>query len=71
MGIGEGKQMPDINVNIDVYCGKCGAGLCHQTSVRDYRGGHSLDVDPCEKCLSEANGEGYEEGLADTPGEGA
>ncbi len=62
--------MPDISVNIDVYCDRCGAGLCQQTSVNNYRGNQSFSVAPCQTCLDEAKDEGYQDGLVDTIEEG-
>ncbi len=62
--------MPDVSINIDVYCGKCGAGLCQQTGVSYYRGNQSFNVDPCQNCLDEAKEEGYQDGLVDTETEG-
>ena len=51
--------MPDVN--IDVWCAKCGAGLCNQTTVK--RG--SFYVEPCEECIRQSRSDGYEEGHAD------
>lgn len=41
--------MPDVN--IDVYCAKCGRGLCNQTSCENYKGNISFFVEPCEHCM--------------------
>lgn len=56
--------MPSLTVEFEVYCGKCGAGLCQQSEVRkgDWRSQPGINVDPCEKCLEEAKDEGDEEG---------
>ena len=60
-------------IDFEVWCGRCGAGLCNATTVD----GTELRVDPCCHCLSaeydkgkedgeeavaEARSEGYEEG---------
>lgn len=56
--------MPDITVNIEVYCGKCGAGLCHGTEfvTTRLRQEPSFRVQPCEKCMEESREEGYAAG---------
>jgi len=59
--------VPNITINIDVYCARCGAGLCNQTTFNEGRGGFyskdsSFSVEPCQKCLDEARQEGYDEG---------
>ena len=51
--------MPDIRievnhveeVNIEVWCGTCGAGLCGNTSVDNRR--MSFTVDACPNCIAE------------------
>lgn len=51
--------MPDIRikvnhveeVNIDVWCGSCGKGLCGDTSVDNKR--MSFTVEACPHCMSE------------------
>ena len=55
---------PEIEVNIDVYCAKCGDGLCNQTEVvRAYlRGDPEFRVSPCETCLQAARDEAYDRG---------
>ena len=49
--------MPELTVDIDfeVWCDKCGAGLCLNTRVE----GNKVSVEPCERCLQEAYEEGY------------
>jgi hypothetical protein len=56
--------MPEIAVNIEVYCAKCGEGLCNQTEATrtNGRGEPSFRVDPCERCLDASRDEGYSEG---------
>ena len=56
-----GAIVPEITASIDVgvWCSGCGAGLCRQSSTVN---GHDVTVEPCEKCLDVARGEGYEEG---------
>ena len=46
-------------LEFEVWC-SCGNGLCNQTT--DVKGG--ISVEPCEKCLDKAHGEGYDEGYS-------
>lgn len=61
--------MPEFEVQttveFEVYCGKCGAGLCNQTSTENRRGTNRVTVDPCEKCLDEAEATGFDKGKAE------
>lgn len=53
--------MPEITGSLDfeVYCGTCGAAMCHKTSVSR---GNQVSVDACEKCMENARTQGYDEG---------
>lgn len=54
--------MPDIEVCIEIYC-SCGNGICNNTSVSSKNSGRpAFTVEPCEKCLSNADDEGYKRG---------
>ena len=54
--------MPDVTVNIEVYC-SCGNGLCAQTETsQNRRGNPVLTITPCGDCLSAVRSEGYDEG---------
>jgi len=65
--------MPEMTVQFEVFCAKCDAGLCNQTSERrrtSYsRQDPAIEVEPCEKCLEgakeEGDSEGYDRGRAD------
>ncbi len=52
--------MPEVSVEVEVYCAKCGDGLCDQTeSTTGFsRGEPQFRVDPCRRCLDEAREEG-------------
>jgi hypothetical protein len=57
--------MPEIKVNIEIFCDKCGDGLCGNTSARHKSGRYSEEayfVEPCEKCLKEEHEKGWQEG---------
>lgn len=59
--------MPSFEVTFEVFCAKCGAGLCHQTGTRvsRTRGEPQITVEPCQNCLDTAHSEGYKEGKSD------
>lgn len=72
--------MPEIEIDIELYCERCGAGLCNQaasarTRTRNYP---SFRIEPCQRCLETARDEGYDkgydkglaEGRAEAAGEG-
>ena len=56
--------MPLIDIDIEVYCDKCGAGLCGQTTAVNTRsrGAPSFRVAPCERCLETARDGGRSDG---------
>ena len=55
------KVETTATIDFSVYCGKCGAGLCGNTTVESRYGKHSITIDPCETCLENARDEGREE----------
>lgn len=62
--------MPDITIDVDVLCSRCGDVLSNQTEFKEgYQHAKELHVNPCEKCLDVAKDEGddlgYERGLKD------
>ena len=52
------------DVDFEVYCGECGAGLCSQSKATDSVGRRwaRVTVMPCKSCLKEAHDEGCDEG---------
>ena len=58
--------MPEITINVEVFCGKCGAGLCRNTDVTSHHGQDAFTVEPCQRCLDREYEVGYEAGKADT-----
>lgn len=54
---------PSIEIDIEIFCGRCGQGLCQNSSSGRTREKQQpyFNVDPCERCLDEAKQEGYEE----------
>lgn len=61
--------MPEFEVQttveFEVYCGKCGEGLCRQTVTETRRGKNLVTIDPCEKCLEDSEEVGYDKGKAE------
>lgn len=59
--------MPEISVNVEVYCAWCNNGLCNQTESTTARGRGEpcFRVDPCERCLERAREEGREDKKAE------
>jgi hypothetical protein len=68
------------DIEFEVWCSKCGAGLCgnaYVKSAQGYRGSQRVYIEPCEKCLEnsydegvlaghdEGKSEGYDEGYQD------
>jgi len=60
-----------VDVNVELFCGKCGTGICDNGTQRRNRSG-ALDIDPCAHCLKvaydEGHSDGYKEGAADERG---
>ena len=54
-----------VEVEFEVFCGRCGVGLCRQSSTGTTAGrGHLyVSVEPCDNCLSTARDEGYNDGF--------
>lgn len=51
--------MPEISIDVQIWCGTCGEGLCHLAD--EHRGGGGLDVEACPTCVQNAHDEGYNE----------
>ncbi len=60
-----------VDVEFEVFCSRCGAGLCNQTKAEDaYRTRLArVSVSPCDKCLEQAYDDGYEKGTKQAGGE--
>ena len=56
--------MPGIEVEVEIFCGGCGEGLCNQTTAgrTNGRGQPMFTVDPCQTCMDAAKDEGHTEG---------
>lgn len=54
----------ELTVEFEVFCAKCGEGLCNQsTTGKTLRRSHNyVQVSPCEKCLEDVRDNGYEKG---------
>jgi hypothetical protein len=49
-------------IYFEVYCANCGEGLCKLTTV-DERSGIKLEINPCPKCLNNAESNGFDKGF--------
>lgn len=56
--------MPTAEIDIEIYCGTCGAGLCNQSTFNTSRnrGYPQFRVDVCADCLEKATDAAREEG---------
>lgn len=54
--------MPNIEVNIELYCATCGAGLCSNATATEKRGQPCFQVEACDRCVLRASDKGFEEG---------
>jgi hypothetical protein len=57
--------MPTIEVDVEVWCAECGAGLCNQTTVESSSRKRGLHVMPCKRCSERIKEEGFNEGFAE------
>ncbi len=57
--------MPEIEVDIEIFCARCGEGLCSNTTAGRTHGRKYpfFNVSPCEKCLEESYDNGREKGM--------
>ena len=48
--------MPSFDVEFEVFCGTCGAGLCNQSDTRKSRtrGENQVTVEVCQNCIEKA-----------------
>jgi hypothetical protein len=49
----------EVDVDFEVFCARCGAGLCNQSDTRASRNRKypQVTVAPCERCLENATEE--------------
>ena len=64
--------MSSIEVDIEIYCAKCGAGICNNAEATrtKQRNEPSFRIQPCEDCLEDARKEGHDEGYKQGEEEG-
>ena len=60
--------MPEISVDIDIYCA-CGKHMCQMATSGSKHGRPCFTIEPCPACLEtekdKGDTEGYKRGLAD------
>lgn len=49
------KVSTEVEVEFEVFCGRCGAGLCSQSTGRNSsrRNTPQVEVMPCERCTED------------------
>ena len=64
--------MPAIEVDIEIFCARCGAGICNNATPgrTKGRGQPTFEIEPCQKCLSDAEKESYDKGYDEGHDEG-
>jgi RNase P subunit RPR2 len=62
--------MPTFDLNFEVFCGRCGAALCNNTTTRvsKARGEPQAVVEPCERCLEAEYEAGRQAGIKEAEG---
>lgn len=62
----------EVEVDFEVFCAKCGAGLCNQSEGGNTNGRKTpyVSVEPCENCLEAVKDGGYYKGYAEGYDEG-
>lgn len=54
--------MPDIEVNIELYCDTCGKGMCGNGTATHTRNQPCFRIEACDTCVSRADEAGYDRG---------
>jgi len=54
--------MPTFDLDFEVYCAECGAGLCNQSDAESTSRGFKVTIEPCKRCLEDARQEGFDKG---------
>ena len=52
--------MPEIEVEVEVWCERCGTGLCNESTGGSRHGHPCIYVTPCERCIDNAVREAIE-----------
>ena len=57
------EAMATVDVDFEVFCGTCGAGLCNVSDTRESRSRRmpQVTVEACAKCMENAKDEGRKE----------
>jgi hypothetical protein len=54
--------MPEFTIDFEVFCDKCSAGLCNQSTTGEKHGVPRVHVALCESCEKSIRAEAYQEG---------
>ncbi len=57
--------MPEIAVDIELYCDTCGSGICGNGTATYRRNQPSFRIAACDKCVAVADEVGYTRGYAE------
>lgn len=57
----------EVEVEFEVFCARCGAGLCNQSEGGNTNGRRFpyVSVEPCNNCLESAKDDGYYKGYSE------
>lgn len=60
------KQVP-VDLDFEVFCGECGAGICHLTTTHSKSSSKypKIAVGLCEACIDRIRDEAYDCGFAE------
>ena len=64
--------MPSITVEFEVFCERCGRGLCAtvtESNVKRYGTDKQYTLPPCVDCMKDTYDEGFEKGYDERDGE--
>jgi hypothetical protein len=56
--------MPEIEIDIEFFCGRCGAHMCQNATAGKTTGRRQpfFTIEPCEMCLERERQTGYDNG---------
>ena len=62
-----GNTDVDVEIDVEVFCATCGAGLCNKSTAGKTRNRQvdCIEVEACAKCMGNAEDKGYEKARAE------
>lgn len=52
--------MPDLTIDVEFWCARCGKGICHLATQK--YGKQGFNIEPCPWCMSGEEEKGWEKG---------